>query len=115
MNKKLASIAFSAVSVILFITCTNNLLDDITREVAQATTISAPEVTGSLLTNDRTPAWSWSPVPDAEYYRFGFSEEAWIETESEALNYVSPANLAEGNHTFYVQAGKSPNVWSQSA
>ena len=115
MNRKLASIVFSAVVIILSISCSNSILNDLTIALAHATTISAPVITGSSLTNDRTPSWSWTPVPDAEYYRYGFSEDNWLETAGTDLSYTESSNMAGGSYTFYVQAGKASDVWSESA
>ena len=116
--KRQLIISFSfllSILVFLITCCTNSLLDDIVQDVESATTISAPVLAGSLLTNDQTPTWTWTPVPDAEYYRYGFAENDWITTSTEELTFTPSANLNEGTYTLYLQAGKEPDVWSESA
>ena len=117
MNGKTIPALISAITclVILFSGCGNDLTESISGDVEEANTISAPAVTGTAVTNDTAPIWTWTPVPDAEFYRFGFSEGEWIEAFSEELSYTPSAPLAEGSYTLYVQAGKGANVWSDSA
>ncbi|MBI9103731.1 MAG: hypothetical protein JEY99_15050 [Spirochaetales bacterium] len=110
---KISGLISIILSFIIF-ACTNTLLDDISQDIEGATTISAPTLTGVALTNIQTPSWRWSPVPDAEYYRFGFSDNEWLVSGSEDLSFTPLENLTEGTHTLYIQAGKEPDVWSIS-
>ena len=99
---------------ILLFTCNNNLISVLEQDVMTASLIDPPELTGNVITNNPTPSWNWDPVPDAEFYRYGFSEDSWIASSTTALTYTPASPLPEGIYTLYVQSGKSSNIWSES-
>ena len=72
---------------------------------------SAPAVSGPARTNDSTPTWIWTEVPDASLYRYGYAEETWI-LESTVLSFTPTSELPEGDHTLYVQARDNAGNWS---
>ena len=105
--KNITIFLFIILLFIFLLTCTvqSNLLQN------EIETPDVPVVTGTPLSNDTTPTWSWNKVNRAEEYRYSFDESNWNITKQ--LNYTPVSDLSEDSHTLFVQAGNSTG-WSKS-
>jgi len=79
---------------------------------------TAPTVgtSGTTPTNDATPAWTWTTGGGGSgTYRYGYTDGSdWINEASTSTAYTPASDLADGNHTLYVQERDAAGNWSAS-
>ena len=77
---------------------------------------NAPNVTGSSLTSDNTPTWSWtSGGGDGNgTYRHQLDSEAGTWTQTTDSDWTPGAALSDGPHTLYIQERDAIGNWSSS-
>jgi uncharacterized repeat protein (TIGR02543 family) len=76
-----------------------------------------PTVTGTPLTNDTTPDWTWSPSGSGDgTYRYKLDNGDLTDgaTITSSTGFTPSGALVEGSHTLYVQERDAAGNWSSS-
>ena len=121
--------AFFTIFGFILLSCTNQLIVAVTTSTGTTTGTGtgsstttgsgtgtggpmtvAPVVTGPVITNSSTAAFSWYHEDSATWYRTSVSGTAWDETGDTSL-VLSPG---EGAFTLFVQAWYEEGIWSDS-
>ncbi len=94
-----------------------NVTADVNVTAAFSDMPNPPLVTGPASpTNNATPTWIWQSDGGygTGYYRYGWSEGAWLSSDTTDTSYQPVSALPEGAHTLYVQERDVANYWSNS-
>jgi hypothetical protein len=78
---------------------------------------NAPLVSGTESpTTNPTPEWLWSSGggEGAGWFRYGYAEGAWIQSDTDATVYVESSPQDPGTYTMYVQERDAAGNWSAS-
>jgi len=84
--------------------------------VIDATSPNAPNVSGSAITNDATPTWTWTPGGGgigAYRYKLDNSDLTTGASTTTATDYIASIQ-PEGSHTLYVQERDDVGNWSNT-
>ncbi|MBN1575904.1 MAG: hypothetical protein JW913_05085 [Chitinispirillaceae bacterium] len=76
-----------------------------------------PTVSGTTPTANRRPVWTWTANGGGKgYFRCALDSNVFSGNElfTSALTYIASADLAEGEHTLYVQEQDTVGNWSSS-
>ncbi len=78
---------------------------------------TAPIVTGTAMTNDITPTWSWNVPTGTTSFRYQLDSElpaGWTLIDTSITSYTPATPLIEAVYTLYVQAMNGAGNWSGS-
>lgn len=81
----------------------------------EAVYLGSPVVSGSSLTDDATPTWSWTIPEGSVDIRYRLNDDSWTEIGGTEISSYTPLEpLADGTYTLAVQAKDLGGSWSES-
>ncbi len=92
-----------------------NLASNTLTSVYDITPPSLPQISGDSLTENLTPQWSWTGIPDVKEYSYRLDLGEWINTDNSNTIYTVQKSLHTGAHVFEVKAKDYAGNWSSAA